>query len=517
MKRVTVSCIAVVFVFAILTSLSSGNGQYPWPMVHHDVTHTGFTLSPGPTMNQTLWIYDTGHDLFGPCPAVVNDVLYITGGYGPSLFALNATTGAQIWNHTGTTWISSSPAVAYGMVYFGSFDTNVTALNANTGSLVWNYTTGSWIAASSPAVADGVVYIGGGYKYGVFALNASTGAQIWNYTTGGQVHSSPALADGIVYIGSFDKDIYAFNATTGAKIWNYTTGDTIFSSPAFADGVVYIGSYDKNLYALNATTGAQIWNYTTGDLVASSPAIFNGVVYVGSYDNSTYALNATTGSKIWSYTTGGPISSSPAVASNGIVYIGSGDNNTYALDAQTGAKIWSYQTRGDVFSSPAVADGVVYAASRDGKVYAIGGSTQTFNAIWSSQTYSVTVLSNSSLSAFQFSQPSMQISIKVTGPEAMASFCNITVPKSLLKGPWTVKLDGSTVTHTVVENDTHTFLYFAFTHTSTDVITIEGSWVVPEFPTATLMCLLLVTTLFATLFGKKHWSKKPNEGRKSTL
>src|SRR5659263_318007 len=49
----------------------------------------------------------------------------------------------------------------------------------------------------------------------------------WNYTTGQNlatpypyVESSPAVANGIVYVGSNDGNIYALNATTGAKLWN---------------------------------------------------------------------------------------------------------------------------------------------------------------------------------------------------------------------------------------------------------------------------------------------------------
>jgi eukaryotic-like serine/threonine-protein kinase len=34
-----------------------------------------------------------------------------------------------------------------------------------------------------------------------YALNASTGAKLWSYTTGGYVSSSPAVANGVVYVG----------------------------------------------------------------------------------------------------------------------------------------------------------------------------------------------------------------------------------------------------------------------------------------------------------------------------
>ena len=89
----------------------------------------------------------------------------------------------------------------------------------------------------------------------------------WSYTTGSTVYSSPAVVDGVVYIGSEDNNLYALNATTGAKLWSYTTGDRVDSSPAVANGVVYFGSSDGNVYALNAKTGHKLWSYAAGGLI----------------------------------------------------------------------------------------------------------------------------------------------------------------------------------------------------------------------------------------------------------
>ncbi len=50
-------------------------------------------------------------------------------------------------------------------------------------------------------MANGVVYVGSSDD-NVYALNASTGALLWKYTTGNYVDSSPAVANGVVYIGS---------------------------------------------------------------------------------------------------------------------------------------------------------------------------------------------------------------------------------------------------------------------------------------------------------------------------
>jgi parallel beta-helix repeat protein len=73
--------------------------------------------------------------------------------------------------------------------------------------------------------------------------------EIWNYTTGGQVWSSPAVADGKVYVGSHDNKTYCLDASTGVHIWNYTTGFFVRSSPAVADGMVFVGSHDNTVYA----------------------------------------------------------------------------------------------------------------------------------------------------------------------------------------------------------------------------------------------------------------------------
>jgi outer membrane protein assembly factor BamB len=274
--------------------------------------------------------------------------------------------GLQLkWNDP--TNYSNSPAVVNGVVYIGSNDNNVYALNASTGAQLWSYSIGNFVG-SSPAVANGVVYVGGGVA-NLYALNASTGAKLWSYPTGGG-GGSPTVVNGVVYIGSQDHSVYALNASTGSKLWSYATGYLVDSSPSVANGVVYIDSLDGNVYALNASTGARLWSYPTEGSDNSSPAVANGVVYVAAY-NTVYALNASTGALLWKDNTLAGVFSTPAVA-NGVVYVGSG-NDVLALNASTGARLWSYTTENSVFSSPAVANGVVYACSDT--MYALNAST----------------------------------------------------------------------------------------------------------------------------------------------
>lgn len=129
------------------------------------------------------------------------------------------------------------------------------------------------------------------HDHNVSALNAHTGALLWRYTTGWAIGSSPAVANGVVYIGSNDHKVYALDANTGGLLWSFPTGGMEEgASPTIANGVVYFGSEDYNFYVLKASTGAMLWKYQTGEFIIGSPAVVNGVVHIGSRDGNVYAF-----------------------------------------------------------------------------------------------------------------------------------------------------------------------------------------------------------------------------------
>jgi outer membrane protein assembly factor BamB len=49
----------------------------------------------------------------------------------------------------------------------------------------------------------------------IYVLNAQTGAKLWSYATGNGVGASPAVVNGVVYIGSGDGNVYAFSLKHG--------------------------------------------------------------------------------------------------------------------------------------------------------------------------------------------------------------------------------------------------------------------------------------------------------------
>ncbi|HEU4332966.1 MAG TPA: PQQ-binding-like beta-propeller repeat protein [Candidatus Eisenbacteria bacterium] len=95
-------------------------------------------------------------------------------------------------------------------------------------------------------------------------------------------------------------------------------------------------------------------NARTGVYAAPGPARFGGVA--------------------WTFKTGGPIVASPTIA-DGVVYIASLDRRLYAVDQETGKERWSFESRMPIASSPAIAGGTVYFVSSTGVLAALDAAT----------------------------------------------------------------------------------------------------------------------------------------------
>ncbi|MFC2015083.1 PQQ-binding-like beta-propeller repeat protein [Chloroflexota bacterium] len=198
----------------------------------------------------------------------------------------------------------------------------------------------------------------------------------WVFSTDAPIHSSPAVADGIVYVGSQDFNLYAVDADTGTKNWEYKTNSWVESSPAVVNDTVYFGSNDSWIFALDAKSGEKTWEFKTGFPVKSAPAIADGVVYFGSDDYFLYALDAAIGKELWSFNIGSPAWSFPAV-SEGIVYIGSSNGYAYALNSQNGQRRLRFKSHYALYSAPVIKDGIVYVITTNGFLYAFEGDART--------------------------------------------------------------------------------------------------------------------------------------------
>ncbi len=242
---------------------------------------------------------------------------------------------------------------------------------------------------SSPAIADGKVFIGSGNA--MYAFDLDTGRRVWRTPTdspvpgGYGVTSSPAYANGLVFFGA-DR-IYALDANTGFIQWrvNHAMSQYGDGSPTVWGNFVFIGAGDRKLYAIEQMTGTVVWMFNTSWTLPenyglfSSPAIWGGYVYLADCDGVVYKISIIQpglyATADFSFSTNGAIYGSPVIY-DGKVYIGNGyhspirpTNKFYALSALDLSMVWRFPTANTAisfFSSAAVYNDTIFTGSVEG-------------------------------------------------------------------------------------------------------------------------------------------------------
>ena len=120
-----------------------------------------------------------------------------------------------------------------------------------------------------------------------------------------------------------------------------------------------------------------------------------------------------------------------------------------------------------------------------------------FNSFNTSVGCSVDVVSNSTVEDFRYFESNNTIIMHVSNTAAnqIIGFCRLTIPHNVMSPPYTVKVNGTTVEYeTIYENYTEgiSIIYFAYEHSRLEIT------VIPEFPSATTLTLLMLTTSTAT-------------------
>jgi polyvinyl alcohol dehydrogenase (cytochrome) len=175
--------------------------------------------------------------------------------------------------------VSARAAVVDGAVYFPDFGGNLFALDADTGAVIWQHQLSDYglpagtVSRTSPAVQDHTVYIGTQAGAFLLAINANTGDLRWktqiDIQSGAVLTASPAVLGDVIHIGvsgvgqevavandnvpccSFRASEVAVNARTGAMLWKTFmaplgyTGTAIWGSNAVVDAQrnsVFIGT-----------------------------------------------------------------------------------------------------------------------------------------------------------------------------------------------------------------------------------------------------------------------------------
>jgi len=116
----------------------------------------------------------------------------------------------------------------------------------------------------------------------------------------------------------------------------------------------------------------------------------------------------------------------------------------------------------------------------------------------------IILVSNSTLSDLHLSlgQEDKCISFSAEGPSRTTGFCRISIPESLLEGPYIVRINDTLASPITATNGTHTFIHFTYNH-SQSLIIVAGSGVVPEFPHTIILFIFMTIALLASAMYSK--------------
>jgi outer membrane protein assembly factor BamB len=246
---------------------------------------------------------------------------------------------------------ASAVTVAGSRAYVGAGDGRLVALDASTGAVLWEFPAGDSIVAA-PLVAGGRVFFGS-FDGRVYAVDAASGSQIWTKDTGGAVTSTPAPFGGNVIVGSRSYDLTAFDARNGNAVWTrYFWFSWVESTAAIFKSSLYVGSSDAaRVSAIDPSDGRRLWTTDVGGSAWGEPAVTNDQVLVGAvgvlnymppHQGGAMALDRRTGRLLWRFPVAAPSQSaqshlmpygfagSPALGAR-LAYFGCLDGRVYAF------------------------------------------------------------------------------------------------------------------------------------------------------------------------------------------
>jgi len=372
--------------------VQSPYGDSAWSSFRGDPTNSGCSVLRSPKRETGVGSWDFGNGPIDSTPAYADGKIFVsTGGIynwntmkysqPPHLYSYSISGYKKInWSAetTAAGWQVSSPAVRNGIVYIGTSDGKVMAFSEYNGSRLWTFDTGPSPTGvtSSPVALPSGTYVAAGDGL-LYALSPE-GKPLWNFSLGGPAYmTTPASSGPRLYAGS-DAGVISCIATNGTLMWNRSLEGKIRASPALSGATLIVIStiYDgwlavrSAIYAFSADTGKQLWNASI-DASTSSPAIGDGRIFVGT--NSGIVAFDLKGARLWSYPTLGPVQCSPVYCDDAIYYGTNTQNGTfYCLDVEAAPfERWDFtpEPRQYLFSSPIIVYSRAYFCSDNGNMY----------------------------------------------------------------------------------------------------------------------------------------------------
>jgi len=359
-------------------------------------------MSPLPTVeNQftpsTAWDVSVGSgigDFYSNLhPAYADSVVYAADRKG-TVKAVNADDGKEVWSVNLAEkdgWFSRKPAllsggltIAGGHVYVGSEKAQVYALDAGTGAIVWQ-TTAAGEVLSRPTASDGLVLVHTSNGQ-LQALDENSGVVKWTVNLDMPAlslrgESAPAVAFGAAIVGGDNGRVSAVLMQQGQLIWqqriSQATGTTeidrlsdVDTTPVIVNGVVYALAYNGNLTALDLRSGQILWKRELGSV--NDFIVDGNRIYIADQNDRVLALTTDGGVTLWTQSDLlHRLLTAPALY-NGSLVVGDSEGYLHWINPEDGRFVAQQKVDSSGFlTEPVVADGKLLIQAKDGTVYAI--------------------------------------------------------------------------------------------------------------------------------------------------
>jgi len=350
---------------------------------------------------EVLWDNNVGDgvdDFFSRLKPIVAYGKVFSASRNGDVFALDTHSGKEIWkvdlsdtneersffSSRRSALLAGGPIAGINQIFLGSENGKVYALNAETGALIWQASIKGEII-TAPAFDSGILVVNS--ASGVLqAYNASNGEEIWKIeqdvpalTLRGV--SQPVIASGGVILGTGKGNVNVYLLDKGQEGWSTEIGEPsgstelervidVDSAPVIFGDKIYAISSRGNLAAIDLKSGRVLWKrqYSSYRQIA----VHRNSIYLTDLQGHVYAIDRITGIERWSnLTLTNRNITGPAVLDDYVV-VGDFEGYLHWLDQETGEIVARHVVDSSgIHTTPTVRDNVLYSQSRDGDLQAI--------------------------------------------------------------------------------------------------------------------------------------------------
>jgi Ca-activated chloride channel family protein len=198
------------------------------------------------------------------------------------------------------------------------------AFKSKEGKTGWRVTIPGNRPLATPAVADGKIFLGGGFgSHEFYSLDAKTGKQQWVYRTGDDGPTAAVISGDLIAFNTESCELEIITRA-GKPLWKKWLGDPLMSMPAIHQGKVFMAYPDSKgggghkLACFDLKTGKEEWKKPIAGEIITAPVIDNDCVYLTTVEGTVYNFTCKDGELLWSEKKNA--TSSPAVHKGRLYY-----------------------------------------------------------------------------------------------------------------------------------------------------------------------------------------------------